>query len=228
MHSPAHPDLTPMHADFWRRKWETNDIAFHERDANPWLIRFLPQLSLAAGSRVFLPLCGKTRDIAWLLSAGYRVAGAELSELAVRQLFTDLHITPVITPQGSRLQFSAPGIDIHVGDIFELTADALGPVDAVYDRAALVALPEPMRRDYARHLQAMTCQAPQLLICFEYDQRLLAGPPFSVSAAEIRQHYAANFALKPLASHGVPGGLKGKCDATENVWQLTPSRRQLS
>ena len=211
-----------MDANFWHRKWETNDIAFHERDANPLLVKFFPQLSLAAGRRIFLPLCGKTRDIAWLLSAGYRVAGAELSELAVRQLFTELGITPTLTVLGSLIHFKAPSIDMYVGDIFQLSAATLGPVDAVYDRAALVALPEAMRRDYTSHLQAMTCQAPQLLICFEYDQALLSGPPFSVNAAEVGRHYAASFTLKPLASLTVQGGLKGKCEAKEQVWLLTP------
>jgi len=210
-----------MDANFWHRKWETNDIAFHQREANPLLVRFLPQLALAPGSRIFLPLCGKTRDIAWLLSGGYRVAGVELSELAVRQLFSDLGITPAIAECGLLLHFNAPGIDIYVGDIFQLSAAELGPVDAVYDRAALVALPEAMRRDYASHLQTMTCQAPQLLICFEYDQTILTGPPFSVSAAEISQHYATSFSLELLASLTVQGGLKGKCEAKEQVWLLT-------
>jgi hypothetical protein len=46
---------------------------------------------------VFLPLCGKTLDIQWLLSRGYGVAGSELSKIAVEQLFSELGVEPNIT-----------------------------------------------------------------------------------------------------------------------------------
>jgi thiopurine S-methyltransferase len=96
----------------------------------------------------------------------------------------------------------------------------LGSVDAVYDRAALVALPEALRTRYAAHLMQLTGTAPQLLICFEYDQAALAGPPFSIPDAEVQQHYDRAYALHCLSSSALPGGLKGKCPAMEKVWLL--------
>ncbi|NOS97350.1 MAG: thiopurine S-methyltransferase, partial [Methylotenera sp.] len=92
----------------------------------------------------------------------------------------------------------------------------------VYDRAALVALPDDMRKAYTAHLLALTQTAPQLLICFEYDQALHAGPPFSICAAEVKQHYQAAYDLTLLGSSDVVGGLKGQCPATEHVWWLKP------
>lgn len=100
----------------------------------------------------------------------------------------------------------------------------LGKVDAIYDRAALVALPEAMRVQYTKHLVALTHAAPQLLICFVYDQSLQAGPPFSVTAEEVKQHYMRHYDVTPLASESVEGGLKGICPATEHVWWLKPLR----
>ena len=76
-----------MAVNFWHQKWERGDISFHESEANPLLIEHFKKLNLENGSRVFLPLCGRTHDFAWLLSNGYRVAGAELSELAINELF---------------------------------------------------------------------------------------------------------------------------------------------
>ena len=67
---------------FWHQRWEKNEISFHEGKANANLVRYFTELALAPGARVFLPLCGKTRDITWLLSHGYRVAGAELRSSA--------------------------------------------------------------------------------------------------------------------------------------------------
>ena len=96
----------------------------------------------------------------------------------------------------------------------------LGPVDAIYDRAALVALPEEMRNRYTAHLMKITDKAPQLLICYEYDQSLMEGPPFSISDKEVDQHYQDNYDLTLMVSANVPGGLKGKCAAKEKVWML--------
>jgi thiopurine S-methyltransferase len=167
-----------------------------------------------------VPLCGKTLDIGWLLSHGYRVAGAELSQLAIEQLFMDLGLQPDISAVGEVQQWSAKHIDIFVGDIFALSRKLLGPVDAVYDRAALVALPEQLRPRYSAHLTEVTNRAPQLLVCYEYDQRVMDGPPFSVSNEEVDRYYGREFDLRLLASVDVPGGLKGKCSAKENVWLL--------
>ncbi|HEY1742604.1 MAG TPA: thiopurine S-methyltransferase [Granulicella sp.] len=209
-----------MEESFWHQKWERNEIAFHQREANPLLVKYFGDLSLPKGSRVFVPLCGKTRDIHWLLSQGYQVAGAELSQLAVEQLFADLGVEPNITAVDSLSRYSANNIDIFVGDIFGLSRSLLGQIDAIYDRAALVAFPEPMRDRYAVHLVDITDHAPQLLISYEYDQRLLDGPPFSVSDDEVIRRYQESYDLKLFAKVEVKGGLKGRCAATENVWLL--------
>lgn len=209
-----------MDANFWHQKWERNQIGFHEGEANPLLVEYFDTLSLSKAGRVFLPLCGKTPAIHWLLKKGCRVAGAELSEIAVTQLFTGLGIKPKITAIDKIRCYSAENIDVFVGDIFDLTHRVLGPVDAIYDRAALVALPEPLRKQYATHLMEISDQAPQLLITYEYDQTLMDGPPFSVSNAEVQRHYQKFYDLTLLTSADVPGGLKGKCPAEENLWLL--------
>jgi len=209
-----------LDAEFWHQRWEDNDIAFHVNEANPLLVGYFDRLSLAEGARVFLPLCGKSLDIAWLLSKGYRVVGVELIESAIAQLFSELGMNPEISDLGRIKHYSTANIDIFVGDIFDLSGEVLGPVDAVYDRAALVALPEDMRRRYTAHLIEITDKAPQLLIAHQYDQNAMDGPPFSISDEEIEAHYREYYDLAKLAGVEVAGGLKGKCAARENVWLL--------
>ena len=209
-----------MDTSFWHRKWEEGEIGFHESDVNKPLVSYLHNLSLVKGDCVFVPLCGKTLVISWLLANGYRVAGAELSRIAIEQLFAELGVKPEISVAGLMDRYSAPNIDIFVGDIFDLSSEILGPVDAVFDRAALVALPDKMRNRYAVHLMNIIDRAPQLLICYEYDQGSMAGPPFSVSNEEIRQHYSDSYELTLVSSTDLPGGLKGRCSAKENVWLL--------
>jgi thiopurine S-methyltransferase len=216
-------ELYIMDNTYWHKKWENNDIAFHEREANPLLVKYLKQLFLTKGSRVFVPLCGKTLDIHWLLLNDYHVAGIELSRIAVEQLFAELGVKPKKTKAGEIERYSARHIDIFVGDIFDLSKKLLGAVDAVYDRAALVALAQNMRQRYAAHLIEITDKAPQLLICFEYDQNLMDGPPFSVTAGEVNKLYKENYNLTLMTSIRVPGGLKGIYSATENAWLLRNS-----
>lgn len=210
-----------MDTSFWLRKWENNDLGFHKSEANPALVKHFSGLGLTQGSRIFLPLCGKTLDIAWLLAKGYRVAGAELVELAIEQLFAELQVEPEIAAVSREVKrYSATDIDIFVGDIFNVSCEMLGSIAAIYDRAALVALPAEVRDRYTAHLMQITDRAPQLIVSYEYDPGLMAGPPFSISREEVSRHYGDRYDLTLAASTNIPGGLKGKCAATENVWLL--------
>lgn len=208
-----------MQPDFWHQRWASNQIGFHESQVNPLLVAHIAALDLPPGARVFLPLCGKTLDIDWLMSRGHRIAGAELSSLAVTQLFERTGLPSQSSRIGAMECRSAEGLDVFVGDIFDLTTEMAAPVDAVYDRAALIALPPGMRRRYARQMHRLAGCAPQLLITLEYDQRAIEGPPFSVSAVEVRELYAERSPAS-LSQHDVAGGLKGKCPATESVWKI--------
>ncbi|WP_417415983.1 thiopurine S-methyltransferase [Hoeflea sp.] len=210
-----------MDHNFWHDRWESGRIGFHAQAPNPLLTTHFPALSLTEGSRVFVPLCGKTLDIGWILSRGCIVAGAELSELAIEQLFEELGVEPEISDLGKLKRYSATDIDIFVGDIHALTPQMLGPVDAIFDRAALVALPEKMRSAYTAHLISLTGTAPQLLVCFAYDQSLISGPPFSITKDEVHRHYDAAYEITELANQEAAGGMKGVA-ATESVWLLKP------
>lgn len=210
-----------MDPSFWLEKWQSKDIGFHQSTAHPMLVKWLHVLKLPTASRIFVPLCGKTLDIAWLLSQKYQVIGCELSEIAVEQLFAELQITPVVENLAQVKLFRGPGIDILVGDIFAVSVSMLGRVDAVYDRAALVALPEQMRIRYVRHLQKITAKAPQLVICFEYNQQLLDGPPFSIDEVKIKHYYEAEYAIESLENSALQYPLKGICPAQEHIWLLS-------
>ncbi|WP_162653926.1 thiopurine S-methyltransferase [Lentilitoribacter sp. Alg239-R112] len=207
-----------MKADFWHDRWKTRNIRFHKPEANPTLIEHFDTLELVDNARIFLPLCGKTLDIAWLLSSGYQVVGAELSEIAIIELFDELGITPKITDIDSFKLYSAENIDIFVGDIFDLTPPMLGHVDAVYDRAALVALPADVRSSYAKHLTQITNNAQQLLLTLEYDQSVRNGPPFSVPQTKVETHYRSIFIVNVLADDGEDYDMK------ELVFHLIPRR----
>jgi thiopurine S-methyltransferase len=209
-----------MDPSFWLQAWREDRTAFHQPGVNPHLAGHLDALALAPGSRVFLPLCGKTLDIGWLLARGFRVAGAELSPLAIEQLFAQLEVEPQVTELGTVARWAAPGLDVFVGDVFDVTRDMLGPVDATFDRAALVALPADMRARYAAHLVEITGGAPQLLVTFEYDPAVMEGPPFSISADDVQTYYGDRYDARLLAAAPVPSGPLADRDVREVVWLL--------
>jgi Thiopurine S-methyltransferase (TPMT). len=137
-----------MEHDFWHRCWQNNEVGFHEPQPNDLLMQYLNALKLSPDSVMFLPLCGKTLDIGWLLSQGHQVVGIELDVLAVEQLFKQLDIVPDKQVINDDLScYKGPNITVYQGDIFKLSKEQLGSVDAVYDRAAMVALPEEMRKN---------------------------------------------------------------------------------
>ena len=215
-----------MEHSFWHSKWQKNEIGFHEPEGNALLVKYAaflisddsPSKSI---KRIFVPLCGKTRDIGWLLAQGCEVVGAELSEVAIIQLFEELGTEPTVTTTSNGKIYAKDGLTIYVGDIFKLTSSDLGDVTGIYDRAALVALPSPLREQYAAHLMAITQCAPQLIISFEYDQNEMTGPPFSVNEKTVDALYSADYNIQRLERSVLEGGLKGKVDADNLVFALT-------
>lgn len=212
-----------MEPEFWHERWKQRELGFNQAEPNALLVKHFKSLGLGEGDRVFLPLCGKTVDIHWVLAQGCRVAGVELSETAVSELFQELHLQPEVTPLEGMKRYSGPGLEIFVGDLFHLSASALGPVQAVYDRAAMVALPQDIRERYAAHLIEITGNARQLLITFTYDQTQMEGPPFSIPPKEIEDHYRDSYRIVELESRPVEGKLKGTVAATESIRLLTRS-----
>ncbi|MGH1427637.1 MAG: thiopurine S-methyltransferase [Arenicella sp.] len=209
-----------MDAHFWHQRWSNKQIGFHEGEPNAMLVSNFKHLSLGLGQRVFVPLCGKTLDIQWLLHQEIQVVAVELSELAIEELFHELDVTPTVSELGLLKHYQAKNIDVFVGDFFELTQETVGSVDAVFDRAALVALPLEMRDDYTKHLRQITKNAPQLLITFVYDQALMEGPPFSITSDEVKRHYSADFQIKNLQNLPLTGGFKHVSDVKESIWLL--------
>ncbi|GLT16465.1 thiopurine S-methyltransferase [Vibrio zhanjiangensis] len=172
--------------EFWHSRWAANKIGFHLDDVNPLLIEFWSETNPDREDKVFVPLCGKTEDLIWLASKHEHVQGVELSEIAVRSFFAEHFYTPMVTSvtgQHDLHQFDE--ISIYTGDIFTAPLES---VDLVYDRAALVALPEPMRCDYARRIKELLNSGGRiLLITTEYHQEEMAGPPFSVTENEVNR-----------------------------------------
>jgi len=215
-----------MQPDFWLTRWQRGETGFHQDAVNPWLENHLAALRLQAGEHVFLPLCGKARDLRFLADHGFRVTGIELSDIAVEDFFREQQLTASRHDGDGLRVYEAGGIRIFCGDFFRLTKARLGAVDAVFDRAALVALPPGMRAEYATHLASLVpTGARDLLVSFDYPQAEMNGPPFSVPQAEIRSLFGAHFDIAALGRADILASEprfreRGLTALTETCWLL--------
>src|SRR5690606_5572725 len=141
-----------MDPDFWLQRWREGRTGFHNEHVQPLLERHWPTLGLASGSRVFVPLAGKSLDLPWLAARGHRVLGVELSPLAVSQFFEENRMTPATRVTRHGVHHVAGDIELICGDAFALDAHALADCTGVYDRAALIALPPDLRARYVDEL----------------------------------------------------------------------------
>jgi thiopurine S-methyltransferase len=216
-----------VHHEFWHERWALKQIGFHQEDINPYLMRFWPALGLAAGSRVLVPLCGKSRDMVWLREQGFDVVGVELSEVAVREFFEENGLVPVETEVVNYRRFEAGGYVLWCGDFFGLNRALLGDIAAVYDRASLVALPPAMRGRYAAKLAGLLVPETQtLLVTFEYPQHQMGGPPFSVTTDEVHALYGEHSNIELLHEENIllrepRFQAKGVERLVEKVYRLT-------
>ncbi|HEY5926705.1 MAG TPA: hypothetical protein VIV11_33695 [Kofleriaceae bacterium] len=177
-----------MDREFWQSRWHENQIGFHEGIPNRFLLRYADRLE--PYRRILVPLCGKADDLSYLAAHEHDVIGIELVEDAVRQFFAEHALTPTVTPRDGLTVYTAERITIIAGDFFATTSGLLGKIDAIYDRAALVALPPDMRTRYAAHLRTLAPNTrTALLVSIEYPAGSFEGPPFSVPASELRTLY---------------------------------------
>lgn len=216
-----------MNPEFWQSRWGEGRIGFHKSEVNPLLLKYFTALQLKKGSRVLVPLSGKSIDMAWLAQQGYEVVGIELVESAVQAFFAEQNISPTIHQHADNPavkyyqgQLAEQTITLWVADIFALTAEDVGNVDAVYDRAALIALPTDMRLRYSEQMRQLSNNAPQYIITLNYDQSKKDGPPFSVNSDQIQQYYCNYYQITELANEHTTIRSAPEITVTEHVWLL--------
>jgi len=193
-----------MNRDFWQARWDEGRIGFHQDEVNPYLQRYWPSLSVSRGTTVFVPLCGKSRDMLWLRDQGYSVIGVEIVPRAVEAFFSENNLTVTRRPHGAFTLWESEDIKILQGDFFDLSADDVAGIAAVYDRASLIALPPAMRQRYAAQLRSiLPSKMNVLLVTMDYLQTEMDGPPFAVTEQEVTVLYQEYFKIKLLCSEDI-------------------------
>jgi len=223
-----------MDIDFWLERWDTNKTGFHQDTINPYLTYFYgqkgPPVEQREKLKVFVPLCGKSKDMLWLSQNGYKVLAVECSDRAVKDFFEDNALNYKHAKKDNYGLYQSSDltsmIEIIQGDFFSLQQKDLDDVSDIFDRASLVALPVVMRKNYADKMAEL--QRPKLrtlLVTLTYNPAEMNGPPFSVTEDEVYELYSANFSIEKLCFKDVideEAGLKnrGLSALVETVYKL--------
>lgn len=183
----------------WIQRWQEGKIGWHRQQVNSKLIEFIDYLELKQGDMVFVPLCGKSHDMVYLLEQGFKVVGVELSQMAIEQFFDENNLTYTIHKIDQFTLYQGENITLYCGDYFALDKSMLSSVMAVYDRASLIALPVDLRAKYAQHLYfIISNDCRVLLLTLNYPQSQMSGPPFAVNENEVVSLFGKGFECQQL------------------------------
>lgn len=193
-----------MQAEFWLKRWQDGETGWQQENTNSNLIRHWGELAPVPSGAVLVPLCGKSLDMLWLASRGHAVVGVELSAVAAESFFHDNNMDAKwSTHEGMPVMESGP-FRIFCGDFFDINSQMLGPIDYIYDRAALIALPDSLRTRYAQQLGALVSPSARgLLLTIEYDSSRRDGPPFSISQIETESLLLSHFEINLLGENDI-------------------------
>lgn len=216
-----------MERNFWLERWEKGETGWHRDDVHPELTMHWSALDLPPRTRVLVPLCGASLDMAWLARQGHEVIGVELSQSALEQFLARHRVRHIVMDEDGFRTFMGGRYQLWCGDIFALPAEVFASADAVYDRASLIALPPEMRKRYATTLGERLGPGTRiLLITVTYDPTEMNGPPFSVRDDEVRALFQDHFDITALNTVDVMAnndGLRqrGLTALTETTYVLT-------
>ena len=189
---------------FWAQRWEKNELGFHEMEFNAHLKKHIHALCPSAEKKVLVPLCGKTLDLLFLSKHFGEVWGVEYIESAAIDFFRENKMEPSVKDIGHGKLYQSANIHLVVADIFTFLNETPIRFDALYDRAALIAMEKDRRNRYSQLLRArLHADAALLVIALNYPQEEMDGPPFSVPPDEIQGHFKADKGLKLLEDQDI-------------------------
>jgi len=159
------PKEDPAGPAFWEKRYREQIM--------PWDAGRVPDMArtymgtLAPHSRVLIPGCGTAHDARAFAEAGHDVIAVDFSDAAL---------------EAARAVLGEWSDCLRLGDFF--TMDLGAPIDVVYERAFLCALPRDAWPRYARRVAEVLRPGGALAGFFFWDESE-RGPPFGLKPGEL-------------------------------------------
>lgn len=120
------------------------------KKVDPILMKHITELTAGRSNlRIFVPMCGKTRDMLWLAERGHAITGAEINARYIMAFFRDAALeyelrSEQIKPKRNVNVYAAKGHDItlYQCDIFDYSVEVSGQFDAIWDQSAIPVINE--------------------------------------------------------------------------------------
>ena len=216
-------EATPSRLQRWAKGWNSGRYSvpgqgFHQADVHPYLAKHFSLLQLNPNDdifqqqRVLIPLCGKTVDMIYFArDKKISAIGLEGIPRAINEFDEIVNCSKekdkAILHKDAQHHWKPSGngfIGIVEGDALNFKVDDKGAVDAIWDRAALIALSPEDRAAYVSMLnQSLKAGGRVLLTVVEHDMMMSPkedessnnnnlipyGPPYSFTSEDVRSLY---------------------------------------
>jgi SAM-dependent methyltransferase len=159
--------------DFWEDLYARGADGWELGAPAPPLVDFFVGARLD-GTRVAVPGCGRGHDARFLASLGYETVGFDFSPAALAAA------RALAAREASAARFEAR-------DVFTLGRELPRAFDGVWEYTCYCAIDPRRRAEYVASLAGAVRAGGWLLACFFPLHGAGAGPPFPVSAAEVRR-----------------------------------------
>jgi len=212
----------------WLDRWRDDRIGFHQPEHNRHLIAHGTSVFGEPTRRVLVPLSGKSLDLLWLEEHGYEVFGVEYVERAVIDFLEENGRSYVRDRVGEATTYISDRISTAVGDFFTIEPEALGLFDAVYDRAAMIAIAPERREEYvARLTRLLSDDGTMLLVTIDYPPEEKEGPPHSLTESSVRELFGARYEIETLHAEDIlERQEKWKDDGVTRLWEYAFAMRK--
>lgn len=202
--SGVSPLSDSLSLEYWVKRWDDNNTLWHQHDGNKLLWRSLHNLLPSkfpsrkpAELTVFVPLCGKAKDMYLLYEMGFTVVGVEYSPKGVDEFFAENQLKEGKKNNGSMRSTEDGRLMIGVGDLFSFSGDQshYNPLpyekfDIIWDRGSFEATNSCDRERYASLLLSLLDKDGVYLMNTKvYDLNEYGGPPLAANTDDLRQFY---------------------------------------
>ncbi|XP_075246699.1 uncharacterized protein LOC142340123 isoform X2 [Convolutriloba macropyga] len=145
--------------------------------------------------KILVPMSGKTVDIKWLADKGHEVVAVEISQSACRQIFTrdNIPFEEIDCPQveGKLFKPVSGRIKAYCCDVFKFTKEVEGEFESVWERGAVIAFEEDLRKKYFEHVKTLVSKGCSWMSSiFQYDRNVYYNHPYCLNDDEIERVFS--------------------------------------